>query len=358
MLIAAALSERASAQSFLDQLKQQAQKTVEQAVQKQQTPAAPPRGQGSPSSPQAAPASASPASSSAPGATVAAPASAEPWSPDAAATAPGKSGAASALPSSGPPDFARLPDIGGTVRPGLAHEEMKEAMLKMHPGFKVVPGIPFGTFLPLNRDNRTPPFWGLRGNFGPADGKHEDTMLAYYTLPPAKQQTYAVSRTYNYPPPGIERLKLIAALREKYGPEAKHVYYDTAHQSDDNIVQMYWLFDERGHPAASDNGASGPSGAPFNCQSEYGVNAFSDTVNRYVAGSLASPGICDTLVVVLVNLGASPDDRKLVTKTLVEIADNALLRRDALIVGDAQKAGARKEQQQQIDQSKQAKPTL
>jgi hypothetical protein len=291
---------------------------------------------------------------------------AEPWSPDSgsATGANATAGSAANFASSGPPDFSKLPDIGGAVRVGLTHDEMQAAELKIHPGFQVITNNPsFNTLVGLSRDNK-PPFQGLRGFFGTTDGKHDDTFFAWYTMPPAKQQVYSVSRTFDYPEPGIDRLKLIAALRQKYGPETKATHdWDKTKEGtgDEKITAMYWAYDEQGHFIASDKGVSAWGNPPFGCPmwgNGYNPsNLWGDTANQYRLNTLPPASFCDTIVLLSVNLGCE-FGAQFCRKTITEIDDHVLLRRTAQLAAEAVKADAQKRQQQQLDQSRQAKPTL
>jgi hypothetical protein len=285
---------------------------------------------------------------------------AAPWSPDSGATTGVNATAGSAAPfaSSGPPDFSKLPDIGGTLRVGLSPDEAQAAMLKMHPGFKVVPG----TLTPLSRDGK-PPLPGLRGRFeqtANANGPHVEDVDAYYTMPPTKQQAYAVSRQYYYPDPGIERLKLIAALRQKYGPETKagHEWDKTKEGTGDGrITSMYWVYDEQGHVIPPGTEKSGYGQPAFNCSAIFDANQWGNLANQYRLNTLPPANFCDTVVMLSVTFAATYQS-PYCTATETQIYDFALLRRDIQIAGEAAKADAQKQHQQEIDQSKQAKPSL
>jgi len=286
---------------------------------------------------------------------------AEPWSPDSGSTTGAAATAGSAAPfaSSGPPDFSKLPDIGGTLRLGLSNDEAQAAMVKMHPGYKVVPG-PTGTIQgAMSRGNQ---LGGIRGQFWLDDAKQLlDNTFAYYTMPPNKQQAFTVARNYPYPQPGIDKLKLVAALRQKYGSETKAVYaWDKTKPGtgDININAMYWAYDEQGHVIASDKDSGGPLNPPFGCvvwgASVNAANIWISAADQYRLNTLPPATFCDTIVLLSVSLGQGP----YVFSTGTEIDDHVLLRRAVQIAGDAAKADAEKQHQQEIDQSKQAKPSL
>jgi hypothetical protein len=252
-----------------------------------------------------------------------------------------------------------LPDIGGALRIGLTNEEASAAMLKMHPAYKVVPG-PTGTL--QAQPGRLNQLGGVRGQFWLDDAKQQlDNTFAFYTMPPTKQQAFVVARYYPYPQPGIDKLKLVAALRQKYGPETKAVYaWDKTKPGtgDININSMYWAYDEQGHVIASDKGSGGPLNPPFGCPvwgaSTSGINIWVGMADQYRLNTLPPASFCDTIVLLAVDLGQGP----YVFSTGTEIDDHVLLRRAVQIAGDAAKADAEKQHQQEIDQSKQAKPSL
>jgi hypothetical protein len=286
---------------------------------------------------------------------------AAPWSPDSGAATGANATAGSAAPfaSSRPPDFSKLPDIGGALRIGLSHDEAQAAMVKMHPGYKVAPG-PTGTL--QAQPGRLNQLGGVRGQFFLDDAKLQvDNTFAFYTMPPTKQQAFVVARYYPYPKPGIDKLKLIAALRQKYGPETKatHEWGATREETgDDKINAMYWAYDEQGHVIASDKGASTWPNPPFGCPvwgaSTSGINIWVGMADQYRLNTLPPATFCDTIVLLSVSLGQGP----YVFSTGTEIDDHVLLRRAVQIAGDAAKADAQKQHQQEIDQSKQAKPSL
>jgi hypothetical protein len=289
-----------------------------------------------------------------------------PFSPDSGSTtgADATAGSAAAFASTAPPDFSKLPDIGGALRVGLTPEETQEALLKMHPGFKVIP-LPDAraTFRPMSRDGK-PPLQGLQGYFG-IDSAHVDLSYAYFTMPPTKQQAFSVVRSYPYPAPGIDRVKLVAALRQKYGPETKaiHSFAGTPKGVGDELIQqMYWVYDEQGHVIPSNKDTSAPYDAPFGClpmggNGGLGTNIWVNMANQYRLNTLPPANFCDTVVVLSVMLAASVGEQ-FCTAATTEIDDHALLRRAVQIASEAAKAESQKQQQQQIDQSKQAKPSL
>jgi hypothetical protein len=292
-----------------------------------------------------------------------------PFSPDSGSTtgAAATAGSAAKFASNAPPDFSKLPDIGGTVRMGLSPDEAGAAMLKIHPEYKVIP-LPDAraTLRPLSRDGK-PPLQGLRGTFYRDPVNLLDQFEAYFTMPPAKQQVFALHRSYPYPAPGIDRVKLVAALRQKYGSETKavHAFAGTPKGVGDELIQqMYWVYDEQGHVIPSNKDTSAPYDAPFGCRPigdnvGDGTNMWATMAGQYRLNTLPPANFCDTVVVLYVNLGGMSsqlDPNVGSTNTIID--DYALLRRDVQIAGDAAKAESQKQQQQQIDQSKQAKPSL
>ena len=292
---------------------------------------------------------------------------ADPFVPDAgrggAGGARAAAGASGAPPSGSgspgaPPDFAKLPDIGGFLRVGLTIDQSKDALAKMHPRVKITYGLgSFDTIQPVSRDGK-PPLAGLHGQFP------NESIFFWYSQPPNRPQVaFSVGRGYQYPAPGIDRAKLVAALRQKYGPETKANRRYTTHEEpgDENITEMYWYYDEQGNFVASDKGSSTVGQPPFNCGTGSSWDPHSDSawgglLDAIRLNRLPAPGYCDTLVTLRIVLnGGAPGP---VNSTSTSLDDSALIRRDALDAGAAAKARAQKQQQQQLDKSKQAKPSL
>jgi hypothetical protein len=172
-----------------------------------------------------------------------------------------------------------------------------------------------------------------------------------------------VGRGYQYPAPGIDRAKLVAALRQKYGPETKANRRYTTHEEpgDENITEMYWYYDEGGNFIASDKGSSTVGQPPFNCGTGSSWDPHSDSawgglLDAIRLNRLPAPGYCDTLVTLRITFSPQPPGP--VTQTATSLDDSALLRRDGLDAGAVAKARTQQKQQQQLDQSKQAKPSL
>jgi hypothetical protein len=266
-------------------------------------------------------------------------------------------GGAAAAPTA-PPDFAKLPDIGGYLRVGLTIDQAKGALAKMHPGVKITYGTgSFDTIQPVS-PNGNPPLAGLHGQFP------NESIFFWYSQPPNRPQVaFSVGRGYQYPAPGIDRAKLVAALRQKYGPETKATRRYTTHEEpgDENITEMYWYYDEQGHFIASDQGSSTIGQPPFNCGTGSSWDPHSDSawgglLDAIRLNRLGAPGYCDTLVTLRIAFsGPAPGP---VTQTATSLDDRALFRRDGLDAGAAAKAKTQQQQQQQLDQSKQAKPSL
>jgi hypothetical protein len=283
---------------------------------------------------------------------------ADPFVPD--ASTGGIPAAGSGVPGapSAPPDFAKLPDIGGYLRVGLTIDQSKDALAKMHPGVKITYGIgSYDTIQPVSRDGN-PPLAGLHGQFP------NESVFFWYSQPPNRPQAaFSVGRGYQYPAPGIDRAKLVAALRQKYGPETKATRRYTTHEEpgDENITEMYWYYDEQGNFIASDKGSSTIGQPPFNCGTGSSWDPHSDVawgglLDAIRLNRLPAPGYCDTLVTLRIVLnGGAPGP---VNSTSTSLDDSALIRRDALDAGSVAKAKAQQQQQQQLDQSKQAKPSL
>ncbi len=259
-----------------------------------------------------------------------------------------------------PPDFAKLPDIGGFLRVGLTIDQSKDAIIKMHPTVKMAYGLaPNDQMVPVSRDGN-PPLGGLKMHLSDED------IFFYYTQPPSRPQAaFTVVRAVNYPAPGIDYQKLVDALRQKYGAETLAGFYDAS--GNGGVPNMlYWLYDEQGHvitPDKAKGAPQGPQGAPFNCGGATifwppngpSLGAWGNWMDQYRLNTLPSPKFCDAVVEMLVHIvgGRGP-----VVNTVTTIYDQALLRRDVMDAGAVAKGKAQQQQQQQLDQSKQAKPSL
>jgi hypothetical protein len=328
------------------------------------TPATPGATPGSPSGAAPSDPAAAPPAGSASQPSQSAPTSqdAVPFSPDSGATtgASATAGSAQRFASNAPPDFSKLPDIGGTLRVGLSPDATQQAILKIHPDYKVIPYPNAGhTFAGYSGAYKSPDHL-LRASFF-SDPLHIfDDFQAFFTMPPTKQQAFAVTRTVPYPGLGIERLKLVAALRQKYGSEttAKHEWDKTKEATgDERISVMYWVYDEQGHLIPPGKDTSTWAQPAFNCVSIADGNRWGDLANQYRLNTLPPAVFCDSVVMLTVHFSAAFQS-PYCTSTETQIYDFALLRRDVQIAGEAAKAESQKQQQQQIDQSKQVKPSL
>lgn len=86
-------------------------------------------------------------------------------------------------------------------------------------------------------------------------GDGGDSVNIYVTVPPNKQSVWWVERTRFFPDKGIAKGTLLASLREKYGKETmSNVRQNKPARDDYEIVELLWLFDEQGRPAALPTG--------------------------------------------------------------------------------------------------------
>jgi hypothetical protein len=254
----------------------------------------------------------------------------------------------------GPLDPATLPDVGG-VHIGALSTEVPAILNKLHPGVAVqtVPGGPapllFGV-IQQYQQRVNPAAW--------------DNTTVNYTFEAGKPQVvYDLYRTVGYLQP-VDKINLIDALRKKYGQEtlAAKGYVPTTNAAD--ITQMSWLFDEQGHVVHPGNPDS--NNAPYGCQGDIDPSSVGSQYRNMIrdaasAGvipgvhALPAPTFCDSLIVLHVDIDGSGN---LVPTTRTVLLDWALRRRSAIAIGNAQRAQAQKQSQNEQNQANQAKPNL
>jgi hypothetical protein len=251
-------------------------------------------------------------------------------------------------------DPAKLPDVGG-VHIGASSTEVPAVLKKLHPGVAVqtVAGGP------------APLLFGVYMGFEePANPSAGDSITVNYTFEAgAPQVVYDLYRAVRYLQP-VGKVNLIDALRQKYGQEtlANAVnHLPTTNAAD--IVEMSWLFDEKGHVVHPGN--PDPGNVPYGCQGDIDAtsvgsqyrNMIGDVANAGKPGfhQLPAPTFCDTLIVLHVDIDAAGN---LVPNTRTVLLDWALRRRSAIAIGNAQRAQAQKQQQNEQNQANQAKPNL
>jgi hypothetical protein len=238
----------------------------------------------------------------------------------------------SAAPA-GPLDPAKLPDVLG-IHVAAPIEEVPGILHKIHPSNQIVPlgsapvfGVRFGGDLPNGGEN----------------------IYVEYTTPPNKQVVYIITREANYPNHPISRENFISALRQKYGQETLYRKYGGGNDI------MSWVFDEQGHAVPAEKNTNKTD--PFGCGIGFtpGGGWFRGKVNEYLHGELPPATICDSFILLSVSIRL---DATAVYGASTTLIDNALFRREVIFAGEARKAEALKQQQQNLKNANQAKPNL
>jgi hypothetical protein len=170
-----------------------------------------------------------------------------------------------------------------------------------------------------------------------------DNVHLEFTLPPGKQRVYYIERFVQYKQL-MARSNVLDSLHQKYGQEL---------WVDPNLGDMFWLFDEQGHLIAPDKNTTR---SPYGCDADEASERmlFHGQVNAYLHGSLPPASFCDSLIVLRVNVAKDQS----VDRIFSVLEDRALLRREVTAAGEAQKAQAQRQQQQELKNAQQAKPVL
>jgi len=269
-------------------------------------------------------------------------AAAAPWSPGDSAAPQTAPKAATATAFTGTLDPKKLPDVLG-IHMGMPIDEALAIMKKLHGGN--VNLVSAG-----NPVNYTRVSYQL--NVNPPAG---DSFQVDYTFPPGVQRVVEVSRGTQYYPP-VSHTNMLESLRAKYGKETLAIAGPVLAKPGDDarITQMDWLFDENGKAIVP-----GPvtNMAPYGC-TQVDVVGYQTMVNTYMQNlsqnRLPVPTFCDSLIVLTVAFS----NFETVALSQTTIVDNGLLHRSVKATGDYQTELAKKQHEQQLQQSNQAKPTL
>jgi hypothetical protein len=264
---------------------------------------------------------------------------AAPWSPGDSAAPQSAPKAATATAFTGTLDPAKLPDVVG-VHVGMPIDEALAILKKLHGGNVNV--VSAGNPINYTRVN-------YQLNVNPPAG---DSFQVDYTFPPGVQRVADVTHGSQYYPP-VSHTNMLEGLRAKYGKETLAIAGPMPAKpgEDARITQMYWLFDENGKPIAP-----GPvtNMAPYGCtQDHYGVG-YATMVNASMQNRLPAPTFCDSLIILTVAFS----NEETVGLSQTTIIDNGLLLRSVKATGNYQAELAKKQHEQQLQQSNQAKPTL
>jgi hypothetical protein len=192
---------------------------------------------------------------------------------------------------------------------------------------------------------------------------YDDLIDVLITLPPNKQEVWAVNRTINFEPgKAPSAAALTAGLRQKYGPEM-HVPYETRA----NPPVLKWIFDRQGKRVSDDfvKKCNQPSGSVASAEGSTWVLIYNPSAVQY-ANLLSAPAgvpgaeLCKTFVYMEANV--SSDINGVANGLTLSIFDlgmglNAGLRTEAVIRGVAN-SEAQQAQQQQKKIDKKAVPSF
>jgi hypothetical protein len=252
------------------------------------------------------------------------------------------------------------PDILG-IRVGTTPREAFAVIQASHPKEKVTihsyafPAIP------------QPVIHGFSLHLPPL-GAVNEIVIADATLPPSKQAVWRVQRFWRQQ---MNRANLFASLREKYGKETVALVGNEPAKDERTVHTLLWLFDDQGHPVPLPTQPTdtlkfqqflGCVQAYLNLPNggQWDISGGSSELDPANLGGFLNKqqqlGGCEYVVVYAsvqgdVNTGIIP-------VASVYIADIPIALRAAKAEAAYLTSLANRQQQQEIDKSKQAKPKL
>ncbi len=269
------------------------------------------------------------------------------------APATGKAGgpnaAAPAAPRNG--EATGFPDIAG-LRIGMPLREAFTLLQSAHPAVKLgmypldIPGID------------KPVLEGFSYGWETL-AAHPERVIVDVTPPPNQQVVWKVRRYLAQQQ--IYRANALASLREKYG---KEMATTPAVADDQHISDMWWVFDEQGHPAKLPNpGPSWPSAdlklAECGQKLIYGNDPGSSWfAPNNLEGQLKNLDLAEWCMSSGIALHAYIGPGDIVRMLNVDMFQLPLAIRSASAEMKFVNELAKRQQQQQIDKAKQAKPKL
>ncbi|MBP2646950.1 MAG: hypothetical protein H6Q77_574 [Gemmatimonadetes bacterium] len=249
----------------------------------------------------------------------------------------------------------QLPDIVG-IRPGMPAREAFAALQAKYPK------VPLQTLALQLPTIQKPILIDFAVGFSPVQSV-EERIAVRVTPPPEKQVVWEVQRFVGKQK--INRANVLASLREKYGKEAAGFTNGTQVKDiDKDAADIWWIFDEQGHPAKFADSYN----TAYSCQVKFSKDSPGLTFNAEGGGAwfgesniipmekdLQDSGWCNTsMIAVIAYIGGE----EIVTAFGVQVIDMPLAVRSARAEVNWLKDLASKQQQQQIEESKQAKPKL
>lgn len=258
-------------------------------------------------------------------------------------------GIAPALASAAPEgslDPAKLPDISG-IHLGMKMPEAKAALQKVYPSARI-DAMNGGGLGPYNQPAVAT--FRVQGN-----NTGHDQAGVDLTMPPNEQLVWHVSRVT--PQPHVAHAALVAGLRQKYGKETFAIANSDKPPANDNeVIQMWWVFDERGQPVA---GARLMNGSPFGCNGPY-RNTTTGTPYDFYRGLMSkdtaglSTYCTSSYVAVLASIGGLD----ILDNITLDVVDLALAVRSAKATDAWSKTEFDKARQLDTQKSNEVKPSL
>ena len=251
--------------------------------------------------------------------------------------------------SGGPP--RPMPDIVG-LRLGMTPKEAYAALRSHYPKAK----FDTSTYNMYLAPNEKPVLGGFSLGWLQV-GMPEERFMLEFTPPPSRQTVWRIKRTLVRIK--IDRGNVLASLREKYGKETIAFTDSVVASQDAEIKQMWWLLDEHGHPAKLPN-SQHPWQTLGECagkmtRDEPGASTF--VPNNLLPNEklLEDSGWCNTsMVAVAARISWGP----IINALEVESIDMPMMTRSARAEIEWLKGLSQRQQQQEIEKSRQVKPTL
>lgn len=270
----------------------------------------------------------------------------EPGAPNNAAPAAGKS-AATAPEANGQAATGNLPDITG-VRLGMILRDAFTVVQAAHPKDRLqtdpvnIPGIDKPVLSEFRYES------GYKGQ-----GITEERINVDLIPPPSRQVVWRVWHLLSQQK--IYHANVVSSLREKYGKESATV---PEVANDQQIREMWWFLDEQGRPAKPPQGNYAQAiGAVTYCKSKLERSSWMAPSNTALQLDDRDPRfeLCSTAGI---GIHADFGSGDIVTALQVEIFNYPAAIRSGKAELTFVDEVSKRQQQQQIDQSKQAKPKL
>jgi hypothetical protein len=244
-----------------------------------------------------------------------------------------------------------LPDIVG-LRLGMTPKDAHAALQSHYPKTK----FDVSTYNMYLAPNEKPVLSGFSLGWQGGTIPDERLMLEF-TPPPTPQTVWRIKRTLVRLK--IDRGNVLASLREKYGKETIAFFGSDVAREDAQIKEMWWLLDEHGHPAKLPNSQQlyttlGVCATKMT-REEPGASTFVPNNLLPREKDLEDSGWCNTTMVAVV---ARMDLGSILNKLEVESVHVPMMTRSARAEIEWLKGLSRHQQQQEIEKSKQVKPTL